>query len=962
MKKPAFKTVPKVLLITGLFALGGCGSLDEFKPSEPTLADLETVAAPVQDPVLPAVSRQKVIDSYRALLAILDDPALSVAARNRLGSLMMLESEQLQVDASEEELRNAKQFYGDVIAYHKKMLNDYPDREENVEIYYQLSKAYDLDGKLEQSIDTLGRLVRKYPDSIYAAESHFRRGEYFFANADYKQAQYEYGKTLSIQNQSSFHDNALYMKGWTQFKRSRYEDSLRSFVQVMDRAFPSGIERDVLQNSQRELVDDTMRVMGLAFTYLEGAQSIQALVSDVGRLHYEPTLYAQLADLYLEKKRYKDSADTYQAYIEEFPQSEEAPIFHVKQIEAFIAGDFPTLVLPAKQAYVEGYGVSSSYWTESSQDTRAALKPNLRLYLNELAATAHADAQAMKAEWDAKKNNKRAVAKLKFRERDVVAEYRTAGRWYSEYIATFPDDESVDKIWFLLAESQYDAGDYKEAIETYEQIAYQLPNHPKAAESAYAAVLAYDDYIATLALDDSESRQLWARKRIDSSVSFAETFDDDKRAVPVLSKAAQDLLSSGEQERAIQYAQRIIDWPAPVDRKLQESAWLVVARGQFERQDYAAAEQAYSQLKNVLADGDPRLKDVNESLAASIYKQGEALVEQGKLSLAVDRLLQVAVHAPGSSIEANAEFDAATHLLTLKSFKEAIEVMERLRQRYPSNELAAQLPEKLIYAYQESEQWQKAANELESFSQGARTPEEKREAIYLSAELYQKSGDKAAAVRMYQQYSNRFPEPFGARLEANINLSELHKELEQEEQYRNTLRTLISLHDNAGDQQTDRSRFIAAQSSMFFADLARESFNASKLTLPLKKSLKRKKQALQSALDQYTRTAGYEVQEFATKSTYSIAEIYAQLSQDLMGSERPGKMNELELEQYEVLLEEQAYPFEEQAIEIHETNTQRSWVGIYDTWVKASFESLSRLMPGRYNKQEAVQEYSNDVR
>ena len=294
-------------------------------------------------------------------------------------------------------------------------------------------------------------------------------------------------------------------------------------------------------------------------------------------------------------------------------------------------------------------------------------------------------------------------------------------------------------------------------------------------------------------------------------------------------------------------------------------------------------------------------------------------------------------------------------------WQEAIDVMQRFRQHYANHDLAAQLPEKLIYAYQESEQWQYAANELEGMTRVAATPDEKREVTYLAAELYEKSGDKPAAARMYQQYVNNYPEPFGPRLEASVKLSELHKDMGNQSSYEASLRDLIRLHDKAGEQKTDRSRYMAAQSSLIFADQSREQFNASKLTLPLNKSLKRKKQALKAALDQYTRTAKYEVQEFATKSTYSIAEIYAQLSQDLLNSERPGKMNELELEQYEVLLEEQAYPFEEQAIDIHETNAQRSWVGIYDAWVKASFESLASLMPGRYSKQEHMKEYSNDI-
>ena len=102
----------------------------------------------------------------------------------------------------------------------------------------------------------------------------------------------------------------------------------------------------------------------------------------------------------------------------------------------------------------------------------------------------------------------------------------------------------------------------------------------------------------------------------------------------------------------------------------------------------------------------------------------------------------------------------------------------------------------------------------------------------------------------------------------------------------------------------------------------------------------------------YEAVAGYQVVRFSTASTYQIANLYATLSRSIMESDRPENLNELELEQYEILLEEQAFPFEEQAISLHEINMRRSWEGIYDDWVKGSFAELKRLMPARFDKQE----------
>ncbi|MCS6946781.1 MAG: tetratricopeptide repeat protein, partial [Steroidobacteraceae bacterium] len=72
-----------------------------------------------------------------------------------------------------------------------------------------------------------------------------------------------------------------------------------------------------------------------------------------------------------------------------------------------------------------------------------------------------------------------------------------------------------------------------------------------------------------------------------------------------------------------------------------------------------------------------------------------------------------------------------------------------------------------------------------------------------------------------------------------------------------------------------------------------------------------------------------------------------------LASERPKKLDKDALEQYDLLLEEQAFPFEEQAIELHEANAARAREGWYDAGVRASFAALAELKPARYAKSEA---------
>ncbi len=118
---------------------------------------------------------------------------------------------------------------------------------------------------------------------------------------------------------------------------------------------------------------------------------------------------------------------------------------------------------------------------------------------------------------------------------------------------------------------------------------------------------------------------------------------------------------------------------------------------------------------------------------------------------------------------------------------------------------------------------------------------------------------------------------------------------------------------------------------------------------------------MQGALAAYRKSYDYGVAQFSTQATFRMGEIYQNLVESLMASERPGKLDELALEQYEILLEEQSYPFEEKAIAIHESNARRSWEGLYDEWVKSSFAALAALSPARYAKSESVARYSGEI-
>lgn len=919
-----------------------------------TLADLNPAVLPDKTASLPKVDLGMLVATYREVLTVTDDPDIRLQVLHRLAGLEMLRGEQRLYEQT-----IGGEFNLAIKAY-LTLLKNNPDHPDNDKLLYQLSKAYDLGGEIEKSKAVLDQLVLEFPDSIHIGEAQFRRAEIYFSRADYRNAELAYAAVISQGSSNHHYPNALYMHGWSQFKRQRYRASLKSFSAVLDLNVPDDNNLETLSRGQRELTLDTFRVMSVVFSYLDGARTIDEIYQSLGERAYVSMLYDNLGKLYLEKERYRDSAETYRAYIEKYPQADQSPVFYSHLISAYREGGFPENVLQEKENYIRYYGIYSEYWQNKTDSSRDFIRPSLEKYLPELARHYHAQAQAGSKKISESKN---LLAKARTSlQQAKVNDYLKAGDYYQQFIDTFPDDPEVPEIYFLLAESRFEAGVYDQAIEAYEIVAYDHTGHKRGNSAGYAAIIAYSQLLSNLdKAENSGQYEQWLRLKIASQLRFSSVFHSDSRASVVLVKSAEELLGLEEYRQALDAAKVLVGKDIPVDPALRKTAWLVIGHGEFELQNYPGAEQAYLQTLAIMSKDDAVRPDIVERLAASVYKQAELTLAAGNQLQAAEQFLRVAQVAPTAAISITAQFDAANVLLATENFQQAIVVLERFRQNYPNNPLAADIPAKMVVAYQQSGQWSQAALELTAIYQKSVDPVVKQESLYQAAELYEKAGDITTAILRYRSYAHAYPEPFAPAMEARFKLSELYQGSGQADKSRFWLRKMIAADRAAGDQRTDRSRYLAAFSASVFADDDYQRFSKIQLSLPLKNSLKKKKKALKQALSAYQNVSDYGVEEFSTQATYRIGAIYNLLSSDLMASQRPKNLDQLALEQYEVLLEEQAFPFEEKAIEVHEANVQRSRDGIYDRWVKESFAALKVLLPARYGKDERGSGFVNEI-
>lgn len=934
-----------LLLVTQILA--GC-SLFETKEasndfSGQTLNNIRTLKVNTLTNEFPEITHDEVMEKYKKYLEVSENTELRVRTHHRIANLRLQKDEYLW-EGGEGRLTpediDSREFGRESIADYERLLLEFPDRNDNDIALYQLAKSYSLAGEPFETIRVLEQLVEYYPRSDYFLESLFRLGEVYYANGIYDLSESSYQRLIDRgDSQNKYYLSSQYLLGWAQFKQNKYDESLLSFSLVLDSEFPT--ENDLLSASsgQQDMLNDILRIMAITFDYQGDWKNIGIFYDAIGARHYEHLVYETLASQYYDKKYYKSGASTLRAFVQKYPNDVLASGFYQRIIGGYEKAGYPTLLRKHKKIFVNTYGVGGDYWNQQGVAVRETIKPALAGYIWDLARFSHAWGQRIK------------------KKSDKTQQLQEAIHWYEEYIRSFPDAQDTAKAHFLLAEVAYQLKQYPLAKDHYEIVAYQYPQYEKASEAGYAAILTYSRH-----KPNNADKAIWRQLTVASAMRFVEEFPNDSRRGQVLVNTSEMLLQDKYYEQALKTAMLAKSAEGELSPRHQYGAALVSGHASFYLEQYVQAETSILDALNYNKIKPNAKKDLREKLAASIYKQGEAAKAVGDYELAVKNWLRIAAIVPESDIKVSAEFDAATLLMANKQYDQAVPVLLDFRARYPNHRLLKDIPSKLIVAYESQEKWAQAAAELQLIWQQGNNKEQQRIALFQSAEYFEKAQDLDSALAMYKRYAHDYKRPFDPAVEAHHKLDQIYLAQGEDTKRLFWMNKIVWLHLGAKKDQTDRSKYLAAKASYELAENERIKFEKVKITLPLAKSIDKKNKRMKAALERYTQAVQIGVLEYTTSATYRIAELYSQFSKGLLESERPEGLDELAAEEYGYLLEDQAFPLEEAAIEVHQTNAGRTFDGLYDQWVRQSFSSLAELMPAQYAKFEKQVTYVDAIR
>ncbi len=824
------------------------------------------------------------------------------------------------------------------IQLYDRLLAEFPNYAYRDQVLYQKARAYDELGRPDDAMAVMEQLVNADPDSKLVDEVQFRRGESFFAQRKYRDAENAYQSIAAKGAASDFFEPALFKLGWSLYKQGAFEEALHRYFALIDHKVAKGYVLGGKHTAAEDRrVEDTFHVIALSFSNLGGPEAIGEYFAEFGQRAYEDHAYRYLGEFYLSKQRYQDAAKVYKDFVALYPFHAASPDFGLRVIGIYETGGFPQLVVEAKREFAANYGLKAEYWQHQPIGERPEVVAAVRSNLMDLANYYHARYQDP------------GLAKEK------PQSFAEAARWYGDFLDSFHDDPTAPAANYQFADLLRENGDFRRAATQYERTAYEYPAHEKAAAAGYAAIFAHRENLkAVAASGQGASDQDQARRAtVASSLRFSDTFPQHEQAPIVLVAAAQDLYDLKDYAAARGAGRKLLEKFPTATRELQRTAWMVVAHSSFELAEFPVAEQAYVQVLAATPADDKSRPDLVENLAASIYKQGEAANAGGDYRTAANHFLRIKEAAPSSKIRAGAQYDAGAALVRLQDWKAAARVLDEFRRDNPTHELVKDATKQIATAFQQAGELGSAAGEYERVANEATDPALRAEALLLAGKLHEDAKDMDRALAVYTRYVNEFQKPAGDVVETRQRMAEIHKARGNDARYRAELESVVQADARAGAERSSRTRTLAGRAALVLAEPLYSRFASIELKQPFEKSLAAKQRAMSEAINGFNALVPYEVGDVTAAAAFYMAEVYANFSRSLNESQRPTGLKGADLQEYNDQLDEMAFPFEEKAIGLHEKNIELMEAGVPSPWIEKSVARLAQLVPARYARPEA---------
>lgn len=595
--------------------------------------------------------------------------------------------------------------YGEAQKIYKEILTQYPDYARLDEVIFRLGSGLIEAGKGAQAVSYLTRLVNNYPNSKYLPDANLALAEFFFKQESLMVARDKYQAVLKYKNNDNY-DFALYKLGWVFYNLGEFQKSVDTFKKVVERT-----------NEKLGFQNQAINDLVVAYAEIPGGwKKVRSYFLEKRDQDFTYRKLGQMAGLYEGQGKDDEAIAIYEYFIKERPNHKKIP----EWMESIIVAkkkinDFDDLekTMTTYVSYLDPDGT----WAKKNKENKGALHNSGLLSqasLAFLANTYHRKAQ----------------------KHDTTEDYKSAIKYYTEFIERFPEaPASFDMNFFVADIYLLELEDYVKAGEYYQKVVdlYKDDKTPKDAkkedveaivkDSAYGVVNAYNELVKKHHEDSilvqmakyqeehgdrefkkdtvdstTESKPnpkvdllKYEKGFVEASDQYSEMYPDDDITPTIDYVSAEVYKARGHYDKCVPRYENIIE-NAPKHRYASYAGGsLLVANYVLKNWDEVEKWARYMMEKKIF-HVTPK-DDLRQAIALAINERAKELKDAEKFDKATSELLRLAEEFPKSDLAPGALFNAAAIYEAGEQTNKAVEVYERVVKDYPKS---LQAPEALF--------------------------------------------------------------------------------------------------------------------------------------------------------------------------------------------------------------------------------------------------------------------------
>jgi TolA-binding protein len=370
-----------------------------------------------------------------------------------------------------------------------------------------------------------------------------------------------------------------------------------------------------------------------------------------------------------------------------------------------------------------------------------------------------------------------------------------------------------------------------------------------------------------------------------------------------------------------------------------------IARCWFREADFPSAEKEARRALTFNIGNEARDR-LLKLVSFSILKQAENAEAEKRLGEAVSHFFRLAEEFKDGDVAQVSLYRAAEDLRTLGREQEAADVFRKLADNYRGgkfSESALTLSSEILSSLGD---WRGVGQNYEDLYRLKPDGPEASSHLFRAAVAREKAGMKKESAGLFQEFAKTFPaDP--RRAQAIYRQGLILQELGEEAQALDCYRAVWAATAE-GPEAVYRAKAALA--------LGRKElslFSEVELKGNLKAALAKKEKLLDQSLGYLVDAAALPFPDTLAESLYRGGEAFEQMKTALLDSERPAGMSDEEKEQYQFLLEEKAFPLEEQSIEYYRRGVQAvRTMGAHNEWVDRMYARLEVILPWAYQRSE----------